>query len=97
MRRGALQNPAPSRRSCYEKRAGASLNLVGAIAWRDSLVRIGVCRGGRSSRFDSRDVCLCRTNTFFFGLAGLVQFVTELVLRFLKFPDRLSHSLRQLW
>src|SRR5436190_2077857 len=50
----------------------ASLNLIRAVARRDSLVRIGVCRGGRSSRFDPRDVCLCRTNSFFFGLTRLV-------------------------
>jgi hypothetical protein len=48
------------------------LNLIGAVAGSDGLVRVGV--GGRTgrSRFDPRHVCLGRVNCFFLGLAGFV-------------------------
>jgi len=51
---------------------GTRLNLIGAVAGSDGLVRVGL--GGRAggSRFDSGHVCLRRLNCFFLGLAGFV-------------------------
>ena len=73
------------------------LNLIGSVAGSHGLIRVGLSRRARSSRFDSRDVCLSRANCLFLGLAGFVQFVVEFIFCFLKFADGLSHSPRQFW
>jgi len=81
-------------RSTPRKR-GLGLDLVGAVSGSDCLVRIGLSPG--RAGLDSRNVCLRRTNGFFFGLAGFVQLVAEFVLCLLKFAHGLSHSTRQFW
>ena len=76
------------------ERGRARLHLIGAVAWSDGLVRIGLSRS-RRARLDSRNACLRGTDGFFFGFVGFIQLIAEFVLRFLKFADRLSHSTRQ--
>src|SRR6476620_54728 len=69
------------------------LDLIGAVAGSDGLVRIGLSCG--RARFDSWNTALRGTNVFSFGLAGLIQLVAEFVLGLLKFAHCLSHSTRQ--
>ena len=69
------------------------LDLIGAVAGSDGLVRIGLSSG--RARLDSWNIGLRGPNRFFFGLAGLIQLVAEFVLGFLKFAHCLSHSTRQ--
>src|SRR5438477_10506113 len=73
--------------------AVARLNLIGAVAGSDGLVRIRL--SSARARLDSWNAGLRGTNGFFFRLAGLVQLVVEFVLGLLKFTHCLSHPTRQ--
>jgi len=76
-----------------KRKRGTRLDLIGAVAGSDGLVRIGLSSG--RARLDSWNAGLRGPNRFFFGLAGLIQLVAEFVLGFLKFAHCLSHSSRQ--
>src|SRR6266576_7019862 len=83
------------RQDARRETSAVRLDLIGAVAGSDGLVRIGLSCG--RARFDSWNTALRGTNVFSFGLAGLIQLVAEFVLGLLKFAHCLSHSTRQFW
>ncbi len=72
------------------------LHLIGFVAGRDCLIRIGkhyavrwLVLASRNGRLRGLNIGLGR---FHLGLPGLMEFVVKLVLRFLEFLHRLTHS-----